>query len=344
MRLKLQLLKFLFFVFIIIPINSKAQFKGGIGKGSILAGASSSVLGLNIFKGGTQDGIVLSTNPSQSLGISFMKGGTDDGSTNSVALSQNLGASIFLGGISDGIVLANSTNEPLGISFFKGGKDDGIASITIASQNLGANFFKGGVTDGFAMAFVVNTPLPVTLISFTAAWQNDDVITKWTTSSETNTDYFDIERSIDGNHFITVGTTTASGNASFNKNYSFTDLNIKSQLNSLPPKLFYRLKTVDQDGGKQYSAIVVLDVKLNIVSYTLYPNPAKNHFVIEYAGLAKQYSLKILSSTGQVVLHKTVNSQKEIVDVSSFSNGVYYVLITDQATKNNQTFKIIIQH
>lgn len=344
MKLILHVLNIFSFILLILPTSAKAQFRGGIGQGNFNAGTTSANLGFNFFKGGSEDGSVLSITTTGNLGTSFMKGGVDDGTVSAVALDQNLGTNFFKGGSDDGFVMANAANQPIGTNFFKGGTDDGNVSAAMSNLNLGANFFKGGADDGFAMAFVVNTPLPVTLISFTAAWQNEDVITKWTTTSETNTAYFEIERSIDGNHFIPVGKTNASGNVSTTKNYAFADVAVKTQLNTLPPKLFYRLKTVDQDGKIQYSAIVVLDVKKNQSLYTLFPNPARNQFMIEYAGVPNQYSLKLLSSTGQIMMQKTVTSQKEIVNVSTIANGVYYVLITDKTSNNTQTFKIIIQH
>ena len=344
MRLIVPVLNIFSIFLIMLPTTTQAQFTGGIGQGNINAGSTSTNLGFNFYKGGSEDGVVVSSTNSATLGISFMKGGSDDGSVSAAANNQNLGSNFFKGGADDGFVLANAANQPIGINFFKGGIDDGAVSAAMTNLNLGANFFKGGADDGFAMGFVTNTPLPVTLISFTAEWQNKDVITKWTTTSESNTAYFEIERSIDGNHFIPVGKTNASGNVTTTKNYAFADVAVKTQLNTLPPRIFYRLKTVDQDGKIQYSAIVVLDLKQNQILYTLYPNPARSQFTIENAGLPNQYSFKMLSTTGQTIMQKTVKSQKETINISNIANGVYYVLITDKSTNNTQTFKIIIQH
>lgn len=72
--------------------------------------------------------------------------------------------------------------------------------------------------------------LPVTLISFTATKLSGDsegstALLNWQTSSETNSDHFDIERSLDGKKWMNIGSVTASGDKKSSSLYSFPDTN-----------------------------------------------------------------------------------------------------------------------
>ncbi|MDZ4757054.1 MAG: hypothetical protein SGJ10_02795, partial [Bacteroidota bacterium] len=54
-----------------------------------------------------------------------------------------------------------------------------------------------------------NTPLPVTLLTFNTKTKNGAVSVTWSTASETNNDYFEVERSIDGGQYKTIAQVKA---------------------------------------------------------------------------------------------------------------------------------------
>jgi hypothetical protein len=96
--------------------------------------------------------------------------------------------------------------------------------------------------------------LPVNLLSFTAAKINENTQLNWATDSETNSDYFLVEYSLDGQNFISYKEIKSVGNSTQIKNYSclFT-LDPENQ------KTFYfRLKQVDNNGNYKYSNIITL--------------------------------------------------------------------------------------
>jgi len=107
-----------------------------------------------------------------------------------------------------------------------------------------ANFYKDWI-------LVDNTtPLPVNLVSFKAKCEKGGVIIDWITASETNNDYFVVEKSYDANSFFELTTLQGTGNSSVNSYYSATDSDNLSEVT------YYRLKQVDFDGSITYHEII----------------------------------------------------------------------------------------
>ncbi len=107
----------------------------------------------------------------------------------------------------------------------------------------------GGFSDAFIAKFSPTGILPVKLITFNAAQDNKKVNCTWETASEINNNYFTIERSLDGNHFESIGRVKGKGNTNTNIRYSFTDNNPFAGIS------YYRLKQTDFDNTYSYSAI-----------------------------------------------------------------------------------------
>ena len=98
--------------------------------------------------------------------------------------------------------------------------------------------------------------LPITLVSFTGN-KNDatSIALQWSTSTETNNDYFEIMRSTDGTNFTSVGTVDGAGTSTTVQNYSFTDSGLGNGT------YYYKLKQVDFNSSFSYSSTI--DVTLN---------------------------------------------------------------------------------
>ncbi len=76
----------------------------------------------------------------------------------------------------------------------------------------------------------------------------------WSTKSESNNQYFIIERSINGIDFERAGKVNAVGNSTKINEYSFSDLN----KNKKYTRYFYRLVQLDFDDTESFSHVVVL--------------------------------------------------------------------------------------
>jgi hypothetical protein len=178
--------------------------------------------------------------------------------------------------------------------------------------------------------------LPVTLVSFTAFYNGDQVDLSWTTATEINNSYFNIERSQDGKHFEAIGKVDGAGNSQAYLNYGFTD---HSPLSGI---VYYRLKQVDFDGTSAYSVIRVVSI-LSSEQVIVYPTPANAgediHVVITNQMDTAPVTIDVLDMLGKVVLSYAGEGSSHVLQ-ASLAKGVYLVLVKKSLTTT--TTKIII--
>jgi len=97
------------------------------------------------------------------------------------------------------------------------------------------------------------SPLPITLISFEASHTDEGVLVEWSTLSQINNDYFNIQRSIDGYEW--KDRVTIEGAGSTNTQMSYTWLDTDPSMNIS----YYRLKQTDYDGQSEtFSPVTIL--------------------------------------------------------------------------------------
>ena len=307
-----------------VVAQNPAIFKGGNADGWVSKNYITS--STNIFKGGTSDG--WSSINIQQANTNIFKGGTNDG-WSSQNFVQNAGGTIFKGGFGDGWDSKNFVQANTVID--KGGFGDGWSSINKVQASTAIH--KGGFGDGWASTYRPQGPLPVTLLSFTAQKQGNASLLEWKTSTEINSNYFDVERSNDAISFLYIGRVNAAGNTSREISYSFTDNQ------PLPGLDYYRLKQVDLNGRVIYSPARLVkfdDVSSGGIKY--YPNPT--HGILNI-GITTQMQnedmvINISNAAGVVVeqLKKSSNASTLIqVDMRSFSKGTYFIQVkTNSAT------------
>jgi len=191
----------------------------------------------------------------------------------------------------------------------------------------------GDNSNGDKDLYILNEELvlPVTLTDFTAVFNGKAVDLNWTTSTETNTKNFIIQRSKDAIHFDNIGSVAAAGNSSAKKNYDFIDA---GALNAGAKALYYRLQTVDNDGKFSNSKIAKVEVMATGNTIAVYPNPVKDKLVIEVSRSLGNAVIKITDQSGKIVLIQKVPAiqpgEKHILNVAGLGKGAYYLqLITD---------------
>ena len=197
------------------------------------------------------------------------------------------------------------------------------------------------VTTGFS-GFIVQTVinvLPLTLLEFNGRIFNNNGFLNWKTTDEINTASFDIERSIDGRNYITVGDVVAF-NASGINQYNYTDNNITTLG---VPVVYYRLKQVDIDGRFTYSRIVALSIDNSRSIVLLYPNPVFNEANITITiSKAEKIQTRIFDNEGRVVKKQQWNiaagSTSLSVDVSSLAKGMYYLELKGETINERKKF------
>lgn len=92
--------------------------------------------------------------------------------------------------------------------------------------------------------------LPVEIISFTATQSEHGVLIRWATATETNNDYFELQRSRDNTSWHQVARIKGYGNSMTPVNYQSTDTASVNGTN------YYRLKQMDFDGKFSYSKTI----------------------------------------------------------------------------------------
>jgi hypothetical protein len=129
----------------------------------------------------------------------------------------------------------------------------------------------------FAIAYAAN-PLPIELTSFTGSCAGRTKTFNWTTASETNNDYFSLERSTDGETFETVKIIPGAGTSTSSQHYSVQIAEADANL------VYYRLKQTDYDGQFSYSNIIHVSCTSDngyADELTVYPNPANESIQIQ---------------------------------------------------------------
>lgn len=149
--------------------------------------------------------------------------------------------------------------------------------------------------------------LPVNLVSFTAMPQNNLTQLYWQTSSEEFSSHFELEKSIDGIYFQTIGNIAAIG-TSKGAYYHFEDL-------SLPQTVYYRLKSFDTNESFYYSDIISVTGKHSITN-TPYPNPFANELFLK---LSDHSNLTFLSIDGKK--QKVISLPEGLHDLHPYLEG-----------------------
>jgi hypothetical protein len=197
----------------------------------------------------------------------------------------------------------------------------------------------GGPNDMFA--------LPVKLEKFQVTKEsNNDVLLKWNTVDDVNTDRYEIEvaagySDYQQNKFIKIGSVN-SHNSTAEQQYGFTD----GEKNKSGVR-YYRLKVIDKDGNYFYSVVkpVFFDTD---VKWQVYPNPSTGIFSFVYqASEGEQMTIKVYDIDARLIkeLRPPVSGfvQKTTIDLQAarYTPGLY--LIEVSAGEKKQLFRVIKQ-
>lgn len=187
------------------------------------------------------------------------------------------------------------------------------------------------------IAKINSWPLPVELISFSGNCNdNNSVKLNWATASESNNNYFTIERSINGTHFEPVGIVLGAGNSSAIREYEFSDTSPNG--GGREGALYYRLKQTDYNGAFEYFPHVSVKFPCKDQELVILPNPSSGVFSV--SGISPGSECVIYNLLGERIISQKVKTSYFSIDLSSWPKGVYFVK-TSSGSKVN-TAKIII--
>lgn len=185
----------------------------------------------------------------------------------------------------------------------------------------------------FGSKSAIVNPLPIELLSFTGRNAGTENILEWSTSSETNNDFFTLER-FNGSTFEALGEVDGAGNSTIVLNYLFEDKNPLVGTN------YYRLKQTDFNGLVKYSPQIVTIEFAKPTEYLLYPNPASENIIL-YTSNSKDENIdieitdvagRILYRKEKIIMKNQINNETTI-SISNFDEGIYYLVIRDASGK-----------
>ncbi len=183
--------------------------------------------------------------------------------------------------------------------------------------------------------FLTVSPLPVTWLEFYALHLPDNIVQlHWKTASETNSDFFEVQRSLDNINWKSIGSVKAMFNTTVVSKYQFDDSSIPVSSRII----HYRIKQVDKDKKFDYSKILILDIGIeNKQAISIYPNPFTCQINIMGLELNGSHIIEVYNQYGEKLRAQVpfqVQGNVCQADLSGLkASGVYYLTIDGVAFK-----------
>lgn len=239
---------------------------------------------------------------SANSGVITVNAGPDQSlcaTTTTLAASSSLGSGVWTLKSGTGN-LADASNPTTTVS----GLSPGQNVFTWTSTNVSCSSFSSSSFD--TVIVNISCVLPVELVNFDYSCKADHTELFWQTASESNNDYFIIERSDEDLIFESIGTVKGSGNSNTIQNYVFNDYN-RNGIN------YYQLVQVDKDGTKTNSKLIVAknSCKADYSISNIFYNTENNEIVIKYTSELNQLiSVNIFDVLGRTVFSSKNNFEK----------------------------------
>ena len=221
---------------------------------------------------------------------------------------------------------------------------DGLLYPPIGTANTATNIVSGAIApaaDFFRSWTLVDftTPLPIELLSNAVNCDDNNVVFTWSTASETNNNFFTIERSIDGINFIAIGTILGAGNSTSVLNYSFTDYNAYSGTS------YYRLKQTDFDGASEiFGMLTSENCFSNTFEINAFNDQNGNIAIVIDTDMISDYTATLFDAIGKKIGSKNLKTAEGTntftFDITSINSGVYFISIDNG--KEKTTKKIFV--
>lgn len=177
-----------------------------------------------------------------------------------------------------------------------------------------------------AKNILTNDPLPLRLLDFSVGWQSQVVVLRWTTTDETGTVRFIIQRSGDGSSFEDMGQVDGTGGG-LQTDYSWTDQA------PLAGKSFYRLKVLG-DEDTYFSKIAgVLAKGKNLDIVRLYMPGGESTLILEVSARKDQLlTISVINAAGVKVRKLSAvgmsPSSNIFISLSGLAAGQYFVQVS----------------
>ena len=213
-----------------------------------------------------------------------------------------------------------------------------VAAVTVAADRI-KTFVAGGVTLGTSasvntnyggnyssiLGFSGGTSLPVQLTSFKARKKGENVELSWESSSEINSDYYEVLHSTDGMQYTSLGKLAAAGNSNHWLNYEF--------IHDVPGGgvHYYQLVEVDNDGASEKfkTLAITMNEQMEIITQ-MFPNPTKSNVSLYFnSAMGGKYDVSLCDLSGKeyyrAMVLSMVGENLFKMSLADYPEGTYLV-------------------
>lgn len=222
-----------------------------------------------------------------------------------------------------------------------GGVASGTPSDASIVSTVGAAFSENYFTYGSESA---TSALPVELLYFSGIARENQVLLNWSTASEVNNDFFEVQRSTDGINFEAIGIVDGNGNTNEPIEYSLIDGNPSLGLN------YYRLRQVDFNGDEDFLTVILVinDYETQGITVSTYPNPSLVENVRLRITSGDDHTpiyVKMIDMAGRSYLQKLFKGSliidEKIETDQNLKAGIYFLIVEQGA--NSKKHKVLIR-
>jgi hypothetical protein len=314
-----------------------------------------SVQGNGANPGGASDLSIRMNSLTAGSGVQIISVKSDDGSTFNLQyayLKLNLfsgsSADMTITGYRSGVAVTGATRTITGILTNPVWTQFDVSAIPAFGNIDEFQFTQAGTSSAVISFEVVDeiniaaaVPLPLTLTGFAGRLDGNNVQLEWTTASEENTSYFEVQRGTDGTYYTPVGRLPAAGASYLPVQYRYTD--------ALPspeaPFYFYRLKMADLDDRFTYSPVLKIGAPSGSFRLTVYPDPFRQQvMIIVESPVVDKAIVTVTDISGRRLVEQVSPLQKgsNVLPLSALSQlgkGAY--LLTISTGRQKQTVELL---
>lgn len=161
--------------------------------------------------------------------------------------------------------------------------------------------------------------LDAKLMSVSVQNKNCDQLINWTDEDYLRVKEYQLEKSLDGEHFEKMTAVPAGGGSQ----YTYTD-------RSFTASCYYRVKAILLDGNFYYSGIMFAKNTCNGATVSLYPNPAQDKLNIRFDGDMKTDMITVVTADGREYGRWKVIPGTSLVqmDINALPAGQYFIRLS----------------
>ncbi|NCA80450.1 MAG: T9SS type A sorting domain-containing protein, partial [Sphingobacteriia bacterium] len=162
--------------------------------------------------------------------------------------------------------------------------------------------------------------LPVELSYFKANCQPESIKLTWQTLTETNNEYFILER-FENNKWHEISKISGAGNSNIPVGYSYLDFNNGENI--------YRLNQKDFDGKIRSIALQSIECNTSMEFYlNIFPNPSHDIVKIQSNSELNNKKFTIKNNLNQTVIENYLD-ETSTIDLSQLKPGIYFIVFED---------------